>query len=91
VQREAVCGGSGSSYVRAAIAAGAQCFVTGDLTHHTFLDYGGDILLVDAGHFETERVFVELCAEVLESASFQDSEKISILQVRTNTNPVRFV
>lgn len=91
VQRVAVCGGSGSSYVRAAIAAGAQCFVTGDLTHHTFLDYGGDILLVDAGHFETERVFVELCAEVLESASFQDSEKISILQVRTNTNPVRFV
>ncbi|MCZ7554789.1 MAG: Nif3-like dinuclear metal center hexameric protein [Bacteroidia bacterium] len=91
IQRVAVCGGAGSSYVRAAIASGAQCFVTGDLTHHTFLDYGGDILLVDAGHFETEQVFVELCAKVLESASFQDSEKISILQVRTNTNPVRFV
>jgi dinuclear metal center YbgI/SA1388 family protein len=91
IQRVAVCGGAGSSYVRAAIASGAQCFVTGDLTHHTFLDYGGDILLVDAGHFETEQVFVELCASVLESAPFQDSEKIDILRVRTNTNPVRFV
>ncbi len=91
IRRVAVCGGAGSSYVRAAIAAGAQCLVTGDLTHHIFLDYGGDILLVDAGHFETENVFVELCGELLEKASFQDSEKIDILRVRTNTNPVRFV
>jgi dinuclear metal center YbgI/SA1388 family protein len=91
VQRIAVSSGAGSSYVRAAIAAGADVLVTGDLTHHTFLDYQHDILLVDAGHFETEQLFIRLCEEELARMVFQDKQKIDILRVRTDTNPVRFV
>ncbi len=91
IKRVAVCSGAGTSYIQAAIASGAQCLVTGDLTHHTFLDYGRDILLVDAGHFETENIFVRICCEVLEKSVFQDNQKIDIFPVRINTNPVRFV
>ena len=91
VHRIAVSSGAGSSYVQAAIAAGADVLVTGDLTHHTFLDYQHDIILVDAGHFETEQLFVRLCEEELARMVFQDKQKIDILRVRTDTNPVRFV
>ncbi len=91
ITRVAVSSGAGSSYVSAAIAAGADVLVTGDLTHHTFLDFQQDILLVDAGHFETEKHFIRLCAEELMQMVFQDKQKIDILQTRTDTNPVRFV
>lgn len=90
ITRVAVCGGAGSSYVRAAIAAGAQCYVTGDLGHHTFLDHGTEILLIDAGHHHTEKQFVRLLCAMLESMPFEEKQKIDILPTRTTTNPLRF-
>ncbi|MBR9977922.1 MAG: Nif3-like dinuclear metal center hexameric protein [Bacteroidetes bacterium] len=90
IRRIAVCSGAGSSCIPTAIAAGADALVTGDLTHHVFLDYQRAILLVDAGHYETEHLFIGLCAARLESAVFENNEKIDILQARTNTNPIWF-
>lgn len=91
IRRVAVCSGAGSSYIRAAIAAGADALVTGDLTHHYFLDHQEEILLVDAGHYHTERIFIDLCGEILSNMVFENSKKIDILRGRTNTNPIRFV
>jgi dinuclear metal center YbgI/SA1388 family protein len=91
IRRVAVCSGAGSSYITAAVAAGADAIVTGDLTHHTFLDYQSDILLVDAGHYDTERLFIDLCAKELVNMVFENNEKIDILCTRTNTNPIWFV
>ncbi len=90
ITRVAVCSGSGSSYVAAAVAAGADALVTGDLTHHTFLDFQSEILLVDAGHYDTERLFITLCEKELNMV-FENREKIDILCTRTNTNPIWFV
>ncbi|MDT8323808.1 MAG: Nif3-like dinuclear metal center hexameric protein [Bacteroidota bacterium] len=91
IRRVAVSSGAGGSYVRSAVSAGADALVTGDLTHHTFLDYARDILLVDAGHYETEQLFIRLCAEELERRVFDGKQKIDILRTQTDTNPVRFV
>lgn len=91
VSRVAVCSGAGSHHIRDAIAAGADALVTGDLTHHAFLDHQWDILLVDAGHYDTERLFLPLCARQLENLIFENNEKIDILCSRTNTNPIWFV
>ncbi|MFZ1731605.1 MAG: Nif3-like dinuclear metal center hexameric protein [Bacteroidota bacterium] len=90
VRRVAVCSGSGASYIPAAIAAGADAIVTGDLTHHVFLDNQYDILLVDAGHYDTERLFIDLCAKQLANMVFENNEKIDILPMMTNTNPIWF-
>ncbi|PKP04202.1 MAG: Nif3-like dinuclear metal center hexameric protein [Bacteroidetes bacterium HGW-Bacteroidetes-6] len=54
VKRIAVCGGSGTSFISHAIASGAQAFITADAKYHDFQAASGRILLVDAGHFETE-------------------------------------
>jgi dinuclear metal center YbgI/SA1388 family protein len=87
----AVCGGSGSSFIRQAIAAGADAFVTADLKYHDFTDHGHALLLVDAGHFETEGPFVQLCASILSGMHFPDTEKISIFTTSMAANPIRFV
>jgi dinuclear metal center YbgI/SA1388 family protein len=87
----AVCGGSGASLVPRAIVEGADAFVTSDLTYHTFLDYRDQILLVDAGHYETEQIFISLCIQELSHRVFNDTKKIDILPVMTDTNPIRYI
>lgn len=67
IQRVAVCGGSGSSFLSDALAAGADAYVTADLTYHPFFSALGvrdepQLCLVDAGHFETEAHTVLLLA-----------------------------
>lgn len=63
VRKVAVSCGAGSFSVFAAIAAGADGFVTGESKHHELLaakDAG--ITMVDAGHFNTENMAMEpLC------------------------------
>lgn len=54
ISRVALCGGSGAFLTGKAIAAGADAYVTADVKYHDFLDFGATILMVDAGHFETE-------------------------------------
>ncbi|MEL6601964.1 MAG: Nif3-like dinuclear metal center hexameric protein [Cyanobacteria bacterium J06614_10] len=56
ISRVAVLGGSGASYLSAAAATGAQVFLTADCKFHQFQE-GRDkgVILVDAGHYATER------------------------------------
>ncbi len=61
IHRVAVCGGAGRSMIADAIRAGADAFVTADLSYHDFQDHRDAIILVDAGHFETEQVFIDAC------------------------------
>ncbi len=66
VRRVAVLPGSGSSMIREAAGAGAEVFVTGDVSHHRVveaLDLG--LAIIDAGHAPTERPGVRRLAEVV--------------------------
>lgn len=54
IRRIAICGGSGGFLIADAIKAGAEALVTAEIKYHDFSDYGSQILLVDAGHYETE-------------------------------------
>jgi dinuclear metal center YbgI/SA1388 family protein len=71
VERVAVLGGSGGSFIPEAAASGAQAYVTGDLDYHDALlaDSLG-LAAVDAGHAATElpslRPFAERLAELVD-------------------------
>lgn len=72
VARVAVCGGSGTEFLGAAISARADAFVTADVTYHRWFDALGPageprIALIDAGHYETEAVAETLLADALRS------------------------
>ncbi|MFC1528771.1 Nif3-like dinuclear metal center hexameric protein [Candidatus Latescibacterota bacterium] len=65
IQRVAVMGGCGRNYIDCAISCGAEAYVTGDLGHHDFLDYGKSIMLIDASHRATELPVLEKIRERL--------------------------
>ncbi len=57
IRTVAVASGAGGEFLSAAIHAGADAFVTGELKHHQALSAAhAGITVVEAGHFETERV-----------------------------------
>ena len=90
VQRVAVCGGSGLSFLPAALRAGADAYVTADVTYHRFfeaLDTGGQprLALVDAGHYETEAVTERLIADRLADAF----PALDVAVTRHRTSPMR--
>lgn len=65
IRKAAVCGGSGSFLIQQAIEAGADSFVSADFKYHQFFEGDGKILLIDAGHFETEQFALQLFYDVL--------------------------
>jgi hypothetical protein len=69
VRTAALCGGSGASLIPAAIRAGADVYVTGDVKHHQALDAGAvGLTVIDAGHHATEWPFVGHLAGRLDQA-----------------------
>lgn len=87
VTKVAVCGGSGSFLVQDAIRAGAQVFVTGDVKFHQFQDAANRIVIADAGHFETEKVFLPAIRDLLMKNFTNFAVRIS----KINTNPVNYL
>lgn len=53
ISRVAVCGGSGGSLIDKARMAGAQLYLTGDISYHHFF-LPEDYMIMDLGHFESE-------------------------------------
>lgn len=68
VGKVAICGGSGSFLLPAAIAAGADVFITGDFKYHQFFDADGKIVIADIGHYESEQftpeLFIRFCRKI---------------------------
>ena len=69
ITRVAVCGGSGGKLARAAVHAGAQALVTGDVGYHDALEAAGlGLAVIDAGHYHTERPAMQRLALLLEES-----------------------
>ena len=59
ITRVAMCGGSGGSLIGAAKAAGAQLYISGDISYHNFFTSEG-FMLMDIGHYESEIEIVDI-------------------------------
>ena len=88
VRRIAVCGGSGSELLEHAIGAKADLFVTADIRYHPFHDAVGRIVLVDAGHWETEQVVLPVIASKLRAWASSRGEKLVVSVTQRLTNPI---
>ena len=86
VRRVAICSGSGGSLIEAAEAAGADLYLSADFKYHDFVD-ADKMILVDAGHFETEICAIDILFEIL-------SKKISNFATHKSArrkNPVCYI
>ncbi len=87
IKSVAVCGGSGSEYLKDAVQAGADAYITADIKYHTFQEAEENILLIDAGHYETEIFSMD---EVRERLTPLLNKQIKIFNYSKTTNPVKF-
>lgn len=66
LERVAVSPGSGGSMIKAAIAAGADVLITGDIDHHTGIDAVAEgLAVIDAGHYGLEHIFTPYMEDFL--------------------------
>lgn len=66
VRRAAISPGSGKSMITAALDAGAEVLITGDIDHHTGIDAQAQGLsIIDGGHYGIEKIFVRDMANFL--------------------------
>ncbi|MDJ0365409.1 Nif3-like dinuclear metal center hexameric protein [Hymenobacter sp. H14-R3] len=87
IKKVALCGGAGSFLTGAAVAAGADAYVTGDVKYHEFFAPEGRLLLCDVGHFESEQFTGEIFRDLLLAAF---GRTFAVLFAETPTNPVQY-
>jgi len=87
IRTVAVCGGSGSSFLKDAISANADIYISGDFKYHEFFDAENRILIADIGHFESEQftkeIFFEIITKKLPTFAVQISD--------SKTNPINYL
>lgn len=87
VQKVAFCGGSGNFLISAALTAGADVYITGELKYHDYFLAEGKILLIEAGHYETEQYTSQLLYEIVKEKFTTFATRISNIR----TNPVNYL
>lgn len=66
IKKVALCGGAGGDFIKEVAKSGCDAYITGDASHHVFLDsLDLGLTLIAAGHFETENPVVAVIAEKL--------------------------
>ncbi len=86
IKKVALAGGAGSFLITDAIRSGADVFLTADLKYHDFFMADDKIMLVDAGHYETEQFTKHLIRDVLIENFSNFATRIS----EVSTNPVNY-
>lgn len=67
IRKVAVCGGGGGSLLSLAKKSGADAYLTGELKHSDYIGIcENETLLVEAGHYDTERCFTGILFEGLQ-------------------------
>ncbi|WP_228850651.1 Nif3-like dinuclear metal center hexameric protein [Aegicerativicinus sediminis] len=93
ISKVAVLGGSGSFAIPNAKSSGVEAFVTADLKYHDFFSAENEILLIDAGHFETEQFIKSFLFDYLSKKITNFAPALSggkVILSTTNTNPVKY-
>jgi len=88
VKRVALCPGSGSELIGAAMACGADAFVTGDVKYHDALgarELG--MTVIDIGHFGSELPVVEHLAGIMRKAFKKAGLKIDVKTSGVQSEP----
>ena len=83
----ALCGGSGSFLLGDAIAAGADAFITGEMSYHEYFGHEQEIQICVIGHYQSEQFTSEIFRSIILS-HFPDA-KCCISEI--NTNPIIYL
>ena len=86
VSRVAVCGGSGGSLIGAARKAGADVYVSGDISYHNYFTEDG-FMIMDIGHYESEIEIVDILFSLIKKNFPTFAVRIT---QNINSNPIYY-
>ncbi len=86
VKTVAVCGGAGAFLIPKATAMGADAFITGEIGYHRFFGYDDSILLLETGHYESERYTTEILHDIISGAA----PSLPVHTTRLRVNPIYY-
>ena len=86
IKTVAICGGSGSFLINDAKRYKADAYITADVKYHEFFDADNELLIIDAGHFETEQYTKQLFADII----LKKNPKFAVQMSRVQTNSVHY-
>ncbi|HOK38007.1 MAG TPA: Nif3-like dinuclear metal center hexameric protein [Bacteroidales bacterium] len=84
IKKVAVCGGSGASFIKEAITAGVDVYITGDVKYHDYFSIEKQFLLVDIGHYESEIFILEKFYDEI----IKKNPNFAVRFTKINTNPI---
>lgn len=87
IKKVAVCGGSGYSFLKHAIASKADVYITADIKYHQFAEAEDKIIIADIGHYESEQFILEVFYEIL----LKNFSKFAVCFTKVNTNPINYL
>ena len=87
IRKVALCGGSGSFLLGDAIAAGADAFITGEMSYHEYFGHEQEIQICVIGHYQSEQFTSEIFRSIILS-HFPDA-KCCISEI--NANPILYL
>lgn len=87
VSRIALCGGAGSEFAAAAMAQGADVYITGDMKYHEFQGNEDRIILADIGHYEGEHFTKEIFLDIIQ----KKNPNFAVAYARNEENQVKYL
>lgn len=87
IMKVGICGGSGNFLLQDAINSQCDAFITGELKYHDYFMTENKILLIEAGHYETEQFSKELLYRILKENFTTFALQISGI----SSNPVNYL
>ena len=87
IRKVALCGGAGSFLLDAAIAAGADAFITGEMHYHEFFGHEQEIQICVIGHYQSEQFTSEIFRSIITEKCPGVKWEISDI----NTNPIIYL
>ena len=87
IRKVALCGGAGSFLLDAAIAVGADAFITGEMHYHEFFGHEQEIQICVIGHYQSEQFTSEIFRSIITEKC--PGVKCEISEI--NTNPIIYL
>lgn len=82
----AYCGGSGASFINNAINQKADLIITSDIKYHEFFDFKEMIAIADIGHYESEKMIIDIFFDIL-----KNNNTFAVQKIDFETNPIKLI
>ena len=87
IQKVAICGGAGDVLLDAALAEGADAFITGEMHYHQYFGYEQRIQICVIGHYQSEQFTTEIFRDII----LRECSGVKTCIAETCTNPILYL